>query len=796
MIKFYFSSSKIIESDFILNDYSFTEVYHNNLSTAENSVKVKVPFDTELANNLKIYGDTDVKVEIKENNKIIFTDILRKDFNFEKTQKNLPVSLEILSPAVLLDTELGENISFIDKQVWQIIQLLLSRVKLSLAKIPPLNKVVPVFTAEEKDTIYDLIEGLCFESGYVFDFNEYGKCIVNPLFDIPTSTDTITQFFDGTNINETISITKKEEEYNTVIAKWKKIEYFTDALIFSDTQKGDENNKCKIEIPADSFIFDREENYIEYDSTLGKILYVINITKDSGITWNLENYGRHGLLKAKNTTAKPKRITKFDIYGNAYIQTAVNETKTTHGKKSKEIEVKYLNSVSDVEMLVNNIQNYYSYADYTIKLKSKWDYKVGSFVKVSENGMGTIYARIIKKTSYKQKTFSYELEAISEFTPAEIKTKLTIPSTKNSKDGRDGRDGTTKLLPSLEVQGDYENQIGTYQGQLYRWFNNKWELLNAVMPLNPVCYYDFEELSQIQPQNIIFKNSSPIFENKTPTIFQGQRVPNNQWMLIETYCTFTGNATPFLYVYNEDWSKVPFQAFLNGKEKYCLYIPDGANFYCGLWMNGSISYIPKEEDSVTLKEIIISKITDIVLDKSGNENNLYIKSGTKYILPKTENNIKGSEIQSVFLQTKKDIFDKEITISMFFKPECIPDSYHHIFEINGITPFVKNNILVDYPYETFRYELQKNKLIHFVVTITKTQVQIFIDTKLIGTSNRDTEYESKILTLGTWNSSYGFYKGFMAQVLVFDKVLTQQEILWLYHNPQYPVKTIHLPIGL
>ncbi len=343
------------------------------------------------------------------------------------------------------------------------------------------------------------------------------------------------------------------------------------------------------------------------------------------------------------------------------------------------------------------------------------------------------------------------------------------------------------FLSSLDIKGDYKNQTGTYQGLLYKWNGTEWELLNAVMPINPVCYYDFEELSQIQPQNIIFKNSSPIFENKNPTILYGQQVPNNQNIIIETSCTFTGNANPFLSVYNEDWSKILFQTVLEGEKKYCLYIPYGKKFYCGIWMNGSSSYIPKEEDSVTLKEIIISKITDIVLDKSGNENHLYIK-GSKDILPKTENNIKGLKKHGGFLQTKKDIFDKEITISMFFKPECIPDAYHHIFEINGITPFVKNNILVDYPYETFRYELQKNKLIHFVVTITKTQVQIFIDTKLIGTSNRDTEYESKTLTLGTWHLSYGFYKGFMAQVLVFDKVLTQQEILWLYHNPQYPVK--------
>lgn len=60
--------------------------------------------------------------------------------------------------------------------------------------------------------------------------------------------------------------------------------------------------------------------------------------------------------------------------------------------------------------------------------------------------------------------------------------------------GIPGKDGSTKFLPSLEITGDYENQIGTFQGRLYRWTGGKWELLNAVMPLNPVAHYDMADV--------------------------------------------------------------------------------------------------------------------------------------------------------------------------------------------------------------------------------------------------------------------------------------------------------------
>jgi hypothetical protein len=427
-VKFYFSSTKIKESDIIIDSYKLTEIYHNNLQMAANSVQLTIPFDTDIANNLKAYGDVNVKTEIIDGNKKIFVGFLRKDFNFKKTQRNQPISLEIVSPSILLNNEVGEQKTFIKKTAAEIVQYLLKRAGLAYKPIHQLHsKTITLCILEEKDKIHDIIQQLCFELGYAFDFDNNGFFIINPLFEIP-NTSTITKEFDGTNILDSITVTKKEEECNSVEAKWKEIEYLENTLIFSDTQKGNDKDKCIIEIEPNSFIFGKEENYIKYDSTEGNILLVTEITKqdikkDDGISWNIENCGRQGLLKAKNTTNTKKYIKQFDVYGNAYIKKADNITKTTKGNKTKEYEIQYLDNEIDVRELVKNINSYYSYADYTIKLKSKQNYPVGSFVKVSENGMGTVFARVVKKQTLLNRAYDYELEAVSEYTPAEIKSR-------------------------------------------------------------------------------------------------------------------------------------------------------------------------------------------------------------------------------------------------------------------------------------------------------------------------------------------------------------------------------------
>lgn len=162
---------------------------------------------------------------------------------------------------------------------------------------------------------------------------------VYPLFNIP-DTKNITQTFDGTNILQSVTMNKKEQEADNIHAEWSRIDYKERTLIFSDTQNATDIDKCNIKISPNSFVFDTEENYIKYDSTLGEIFCVKKITStdiiaDSGIDYSVTNLGKKGLFKAKNNTNTEKLIRKFDIYGNAYIKTSSNITKSSKGYKIK-----------------------------------------------------------------------------------------------------------------------------------------------------------------------------------------------------------------------------------------------------------------------------------------------------------------------------------------------------------------------------------------------------------------------------------------------------------------------------
>ena len=140
----------------------------------------------------------------------------------------------------------------------------------------------------------------------------------------------------------------------------------------------------------------------------------------------------------------------------------------------------------------------------------------------------------------------------SNITQRRLTIPKSIPPNIHGKDGRDGRDGTTKLLASLEVQGDYENQIGTFQGMLYRWTGGKWELLNAVMPRNPICYYD---MAEIQPKIICqhgYLESTGKYGIKTLcdlSAYKGKTIK----ITVSGYRKGDGGF-PELYVYDAAWN--------------------------------------------------------------------------------------------------------------------------------------------------------------------------------------------------------------------------------------------------
>ena len=508
-IRFEFKNG-IIERDFITNNFEITEVYFNNLEPADNTAKLKIPFDVDIANRLKAFKE-DVRVRIvNDDNSYLFTGYLRNDFSFTKTQRNEPIQIEIVSPSFLLDKDLKEPITEFKKTVDEIIKKLIKKAGVKNIPNTGINNILDVFIAKDGDNIKEIIKNLCFEFGYVFNFDNDGLFRVYPLFNIP-DTKNITQTFDGNNILQSVTMNKKEQEADNIHAEWSRIDYKERTLIFSDTQNATDTDKCNIKISPNSFVFDTEENYIKYDSTLGEIFCVKKITStdiiaDSGIDYSVTNLGKKGLFKAKNNTNTEKLIRKFDIYGNAYIKTSSNITKSSKGYKVKKYELFYLNTKQETENLVQKIQNYYEYADFTLSLKSKTDYALGSFVKVFENGLGTIYARIIEKKKRYKSSFDYKLDAISEYTPAEIKTIGSIPNTQETAEKKSippipediyctaYKDGI-KINWNVETQG-IENAIDYFIIEITKDNNSVIKLKTT----NTEFFYNFNRITDGYPE--------------------------------------------------------------------------------------------------------------------------------------------------------------------------------------------------------------------------------------------------------------------------------------------------------
>ena len=385
--------------------------------------------------------------------------------------------------------------------------------------------------------------------------------------------------------------------------------------------------------------------------------------------------------------------------------------------------------------------------------------------------------------------------------------------------GIPGKDGMTKFLASLEIQGDYENQIGTYQGQLYRWVNNKWELLNAVMPLNPVVFYDFEDLIHTNPKNIIYQIPSPIFENKKSNIVPPQPLPNNQIVVIETSCSFTGNANPILGVYKTDWSELFINKRLNGNENFSVYIPKEGSYWAGIWMNGLAGYVPQNGDSVTLSKFIIAKRDKTVLDKSGNKNHSEVIERFKY-----KKDVKvGTTLQffkGYLTRPPQDFIDigKKWSHSRWIKinPEAQDKNTnprlwryssldYSFFDIAANNGKVNDVTIATYKDNSSQNicVIEKNKMLnnqwHNLIVCNDIQTSyarkiIYLDGKKIHDKTVNKDFSNLINTenntdMAAWNDCV---KGSLANLIFFDRLLTEQEILWLALNPQYPIKNYTL----
>jgi hypothetical protein len=118
-----FPDDTTYSTDFLVDSYQKTEIYHNNLKGADNSLRLTVPFNENFSDKLKQNVNKDIKAKIiNDDNSVDFSGYLRKNFSFEKKKRPQPIALEIVSPSFLLKKPLGKgNAIIIRYRVYAII---------------------------------------------------------------------------------------------------------------------------------------------------------------------------------------------------------------------------------------------------------------------------------------------------------------------------------------------------------------------------------------------------------------------------------------------------------------------------------------------------------------------------------------------------------------------------------------------------------------------------------------------------------------------------------------------------
>lgn len=498
--KFYFPNGDIFESEIIKDSYQSLELFHNKLKAADDSCSFKIPYNTEIANAFKSQINLDkVKIEIKdEKQQNVNTYYVKDSLNFEKGQKNQPISISAISPSFFLNEDLPRTVVMLGKTVEAIIRNLLKEIDYKGKCSLSIYAKLPYFVAEQGENVKNIINELLFEYGYVGYFDKDGNFKARSLFDIPEDTSMITEVLDGSNLRDKIKINVSEHEADFVSANYNKVEMVTNTLLFADTQNADENNKCLIEIPANHYIFESDDekderikngdkkekvNYLEYDSTLGDVLYVSRIQEstkfDDGVSHKISRFDDEGndlvnqaSLIAYNSNSVSAYCRQLEIYGDAYIATSYDSVVSSRGKKEQQINLKYIYDKTTASDFATNVANWYRWSYFRITVKTFNDYELGTYLKITDYGIGTYYGRIIqKKRTLKSDCLEYEIETISDYVPAEIDKSASTIKTGNSAGtatGTPGRDGN-KGEPgdSLLVYLERDNLVLGIDGEGY-----------------------------------------------------------------------------------------------------------------------------------------------------------------------------------------------------------------------------------------------------------------------------------------------------------------------------------------
>lgn len=433
-LRFTFSDDTVIDSEFILEGAKITQNLYSNLKHADDTFQCRIPWNEDLHD--KIIGDIDANVKaelLDDEDEPLFSGFLRKSASFTKTQRSQPFSIEILTQSVLFDIVYSNTVQHYQNQTLRtIITNLLSMT--DFAGLIDLNAIsatdsIRLFILNEGDNIKAVLDELLYEYGYCYRFDSEGNFHAFPLFSDISGT--VTQEFNGTNTLNEIQQNIQERQYKKISVKYFPVVEASDVLIFEDTTGADDSHEANITIEPNSYYLNNESNFTEYDSKYRAVRWITSAQLETSfsnpgvIQSSFSNLGTKGELSILNNSSMSNAITKLKITGNGFFELEEAYQKTSYGiGAQQQIEAKYLQEDSYAARFAKKLLDYYKYANFQSTVISKTNYDLGSYVTLTGYGIGTVTAKIIRKTIDVQRNiFSYILESVTEYDPTDTSEK-------------------------------------------------------------------------------------------------------------------------------------------------------------------------------------------------------------------------------------------------------------------------------------------------------------------------------------------------------------------------------------
>ena len=540
---FYFSDDSSYESDIIRQGFTCQEILFNRLQAADGSVSFSIPFSTLFCNKMVADINNDVTAVVYDDNDNAYASgFVKKEVGYEQRARNEPIRITVVSKSYMLDKTLNESYAIENQTAAQIVTWLLTQAGVAdIGTLTGMTATVPLFVFNAGENVKDVLKEFCFEYSKTFYFDKAGVFQVADLF---VSNFSSTQTFNRTNIRSKVNVTVKEAEANCIRGAWTPLELVSNTLVFEDKQGATAQRECTIPIAANSWFGGIEDNFLKCDSTFGEVKYVKTITQnniqaDTGITKTLDLLERTSLdqlhFTAKNTTSAEKNITKMQVYADAYIAKENRIDVTTYGNKEKEFSLKYIQTQTVAQNFIKNLADYYNSTSFTVAFSSGVVCEIGDLITVDADGIGTFYCRIIQRTrNIITDTIDYVCENIGDYTPAAIVSTVQEPLAVNIAGGQRGLDGAPgadgknaiTMTSATTPSGEYNGQIGFWQGQPYMWNGSSWVKQIGDLPTDAVLHYSFDEVPDYPDGTAIERYNKDFTTNDWLTLYANVSVTN------------------------------------------------------------------------------------------------------------------------------------------------------------------------------------------------------------------------------------------------------------------------------